>query len=54
MKKLFRTAVHKSAAEQEHIIVSAGKVGLQMEVPVEALLEVIKGELADLTVERLK
>lgn len=54
MKKLFRTAIHKSAAEQEHIIVSAGKVGLQMELPVAALLEVIKGELTDLTVERLK
>lgn len=49
MKKLFRTAIHESASAFETIIVSAGKVGLQMEVPVEALLEVAEAQLADLT-----
>lgn len=49
MKKLFKTAVDASAASQETIIVSAGKVGLQMELPVDALLEVTGARLADLT-----
>lgn len=49
MKKLFRTAIHQSASEFDTIIVSAGKVGLQMELPVTALLEVAEAQLADLT-----
>ncbi|MCQ4637526.1 Cys-tRNA(Pro) deacylase [Anaerovorax odorimutans] len=49
MKKLFKTAVDQSAAHQEKIIVSAGKVGLQMEVPLEPLLKTVAAELADLT-----
>ncbi len=49
MKKLFPTAIDASAANFDTIIVSGGKVGLQMELPVEALLRVTKGSLADLT-----
>lgn len=49
MKKLFRTAVDESAENLETIIVSAGKVGLQMELPVQALLQVTNGQLAALT-----
>lgn len=51
MKKQFKTAVHISAQELEQIVVSAGKVGLQMELAVNDLLDVAKGELADLIVE---
>lgn len=49
MKKLFATAVDQSAADFETIIFSAGKVGLQMELPVPALLEVACAQLADIT-----
>ena len=48
MKKQFATAIHQSAADFEPIIFSAGKVGLQMELPVAALLEVAQAPLADL------
>lgn len=48
MKKLFRTAIDQSAENFETIIVSGGKVGLQMEVPVAALLEIVNGDLADI------
>lgn len=49
MKKQFATAIDSSAEKQETIIVSAGKVGLQMEVPTSGLLKVAQAELADLT-----
>lgn len=49
MKKLFRTAIDQSASNFETIIVSGGKVGLQMELPVNDLLEVVNGQLAILT-----
>ena len=51
MKKPLPTAVDISAANGETIIVSGGKVGLQMELPPEALLRLTGGELADLTVD---
>lgn len=51
MKKLFQTAIDKKAAAFENIIVSGGRVGLQMEVPICALCELIKAQLVDLTVE---
>lgn len=50
MKKLFPTAIDISAGSIDTIIVSGGKVGLQMELPVDALLEITGGELAALTV----
>lgn len=50
MKKLFPTAIDKSAEELEKIIVSGGKVGLQMELPVDDLLKVTEGKLADIVV----
>lgn len=48
MKKLFPTAIDVHAEKFQQIVVSAGKVGLQMEVGVEDLLKVIPAELADL------
>lgn len=50
MKKLFPTAIDISAGSIDTIIVSGGKVGLQMELPVDALLEITGGALAALTV----
>lgn len=49
MKKLFPTAIDASAADFETIIVSGGKVGLQMELPVQELLRITGAQLADLT-----
>lgn len=51
MKKLFRTAVDESAQNYERIAVSAGKVGLQMELPVKNLMEVTSAQSADLVAE---
>jgi len=51
MKKQFKTAVDESARNFDRIVVSAGKVGLQMELPVGSLLEATGAELADLTVQ---
>lgn len=48
MKKLFRTAIDQSAENFENIVVSAGKVGLQMDLPVKDLLSVTSSQLADL------
>lgn len=51
MKKPFSTAVDISAENIDTIIVSGGKVGLQMELPVSALLELTGAELVDLTTQ---
>lgn len=50
MKKKYVTAIDASAAQFDTIMVSGGKVGLQMEVTVKGLLELTGGSLADLTV----
>ena len=49
MKKPFQTAVDQSAGQQETIVVSAGKVGLQMELPTSGLLQAADAALAELT-----
>lgn len=49
MKKLFATAIDSSALKFDSIMVSAGKVGMQMKVPIEALMEITGAGLADLT-----
>lgn len=49
MKKLYPTVVDVSAQEQGSIIVSAGKIGMQMHVQLADLLAVTKGQLAPIT-----
>jgi len=51
MKKQFRTAIDESARNFERIVVSAGKVGLQMDLPLQILLEAASAELAELVAE---
>lgn len=51
MKKLYPTAIHHSAEQFEDIIVSGGKVGLQMEIPLKGLIKITKAHLVDLVVE---
>ncbi|MGM0896825.1 MAG: Cys-tRNA(Pro) deacylase [Bacillota bacterium] len=49
MKKPFSTFVAEEAALLEEMIVSAGKVGAQLKLAPKDLLNVTKGELAELT-----
>ena len=51
MKKRFPTVFHESCLERETICVSAGKVGFQVEVRPEDLIELVGGTTADVTVE---
>lgn len=50
MKKAFPTAIHMSAAGLDRVIVSAGKVGLQVELSPGALEELAHADMADLAV----
>ena len=49
MKKLYPTVIDETAREQGRIIVSAGKIGMQVHVQVNDLLAVTKGQLAPIT-----
>lgn len=51
MKKTFPTYFQEEAADYPYIYVSAGRVGLQMEVSLEDLKKVIRIRLADLVVK---
>ena len=51
MKKPFQTFLHETAANYEHIFVSAGKLGFQIELSPTDLMEVIKGETADIVLD---
>ena len=53
MKKLFRTFFDKEVEKFDKIMVSAGRRGLQMEVETEKLVEVVKGNIVDLTMEEI-
>lgn len=48
MKKAFITTIHKSAANFETIIFSAGKIGYQVELSLENLKKVIDFNLAEI------
>ena len=50
MKKLYTTAIDESAVLFDEIMVSGGKVGLQMQLSVEGLKNITGAEFADLTV----
>lgn len=50
MKKLFPTYLASEAEALITVIVSAGKRGMQIELPAKAIIEMTKGTFADLTV----
>ena len=50
MKKFFQTYIHETATTYDHIFVSAGKVGAQIELAPSDLLSVVKCEVADIIV----
>lgn len=49
MKKQYKTVISEKAKELEKIIVSAGKIGMQVEVSLSDLLEVTQGNLDNIT-----
>ena len=53
MKKLFKNFFDKEVEKFDKIMVSAGRRGLQMEVETEKLVEVVKGNIVDLTMEEI-
>lgn len=51
MKKLFPTVFHQTCLDHETICVSAGKVGFQVEVRPQDLMDLVRGKTADIIVE---
>ena len=51
MKKQFPAVFHETVVLFDTICVSAGKIGVQVEVPPQALLELLGAETADIVVE---
>ncbi len=51
MKKLYPTLLDRSAESEETILVSAGKIGAQVELNPNDLLGIVRGSYADLTTE---
>lgn len=49
MKKLFPTVYDQSAEKFDAIYVSGGRIGLTLKIPVDALVKVTNGKLADIT-----
>lgn len=50
MKKPFKTYFHSDVLALETVTVSAGKVGYQIEIEPQALLKLVNGRTADITV----
>ena len=50
MKKQYPTVFHETAEIVDTIMVSAGKIGYQVELAPDALIELVRGTLADITV----
>lgn len=48
MKKSYRTTFHQSALDIDSIIVSAGKIGFQIELEPKALIDLTKAQTADI------
>ncbi|MBS1402166.1 MAG: Cys-tRNA(Pro) deacylase [Oscillospiraceae bacterium] len=51
MKKCYRTVLDTQAQRVETLLVSAGKIGYQVELAPDALLALVGGTVADLTVD---
>ena len=50
MRKHYTTTYDASALAQDTIIVSAGKIGFQVELEPQALIQITQGKTADITV----
>ena len=51
MKKQYPTFFHSSMEEQETVLVSAGRIGWQIELAPSELIKLTRGRTADLTIE---
>ena len=51
MKKNYKTFIDESALEIDNIIVSAGKIGVQVELQVVKLVQLVQGEIGNFIVE---
>ena len=51
MKKQFPTVFHASVENHETVCISGGKIGVQIELPVKDLLEITRGQVANIIVE---
>ena len=51
MKKQFPTVFHQSCLDQDTIYVSAGKIGFQVEVAPQAILDLVRATTADVIAE---
>lgn len=51
MKKPFMTTIHKTAESFDTIVFSAGKIGYQVELPLESLNKVVKVNVSNIIVE---
>ena len=51
MKKLYTTVFHSTAEELETMVVSAGKIGYQIEISPDELIKLTKGFTADIAAE---
>ena len=51
MKKQYSTTYDESALDKDTIIVSAGKIGYQVELEPQALMQLTRGRAADVTVK---
>lgn len=49
MKKLYKTFIDKSACELNSIIVSAGKIGAQVELPPDIIAKLVNAAFTDIT-----
>lgn len=51
MKKQFPTVFHRSVLDGETVCISGGKIGVQLEVAVTPLLNLLRADTAEITVE---
>ena len=51
MKKQYTTTFHKSAEKLDTIVVSAGKIGFQVELAPDVLISLVRGKTADIITE---
>ena len=51
MKKQYTTVFHRSAEALDTIVVSAGKIGFQVELDPEELIKLTRGKIADVITE---
>ena len=52
MKKQYPTVFHRTALDYETVYISAGRIGAQVELEPQALLDLLGADTADITVQQ--